>query len=123
MDGHTSKFHTNRFCMRETSHIMGQCEIYSCGSSVSVATSLLAGRSGFDPGSGREGDVSVPASRPVSCPMEPRGSSLAGKAPGGVNLTTHLHLMLRLRMHGAISPLSNTSSLRDASLIGYVHMK
>jgi hypothetical protein len=34
----------------------------------------------------------------------------------GVKLTTYLHLVPRSRMHGAILPLSNTPSWRDAQL-------
>jgi hypothetical protein len=33
-----------------------------------------------------------------------------------LNLTTHLHLVSRLRMRGAILPLPNTPSWRDAQL-------
>jgi hypothetical protein len=42
---------------------------------------------------------------------------------GGAKLTTHLYLMLRLRMRGAIPPIPPTSSWRGAQLsIGYVFM-
>jgi hypothetical protein len=33
-----------------------------------------------------------------------------------VKLTTHLRLVPKIRMHGDIPPLPNTSSLRDATL-------
>jgi hypothetical protein len=36
------------------------------------------------------------------------------KGTRGVKLTTHLHLVPRSRMHGAIPPLPNTSSWRGA---------
>jgi len=41
---------------------------------------------------------------PTSNPMGTRGS--LGQSGRGVKLTTHLHLVQSLRMHGAISPLS-----------------
>jgi hypothetical protein len=42
---------------------------------------------------------------PASYPMGTMGSFPGGKAPGIVKLTTHLHLVPRLIMRGAIPPL------------------
>jgi hypothetical protein len=53
---------------------------------------------------------------PPFCPMDTRGSFSGRKAACGVKLTTHLRLMPRSRMHGAISTLPNTSSWRGALL-------
>jgi hypothetical protein len=43
---------------------------------------------------------------PASYPVGTRGFSPGSKAAGGVKLITHLHLMPRSRMRGAIPPLS-----------------
>jgi hypothetical protein len=42
------------------------------------------------------------------------GSFPGGNAARGMKLTTHLHLVQRSRMRGAIPPLPNTSSWRGA---------
>jgi hypothetical protein len=42
---------------------------------------------------------------PASYPMGTRGSFLGGKAAGACTLTTHLHIVPRSRMRGAIPPL------------------
>jgi hypothetical protein len=42
---------------------------------------------------------------PASYPVITRGSFPGGKATGGVKPTTHLHLVPKSRMHGAITPL------------------
>jgi hypothetical protein len=42
---------------------------------------------------------------PASYPMGTRGSFPGGKAAGGVKLTTHLHIVSRSRLRGAIPPL------------------
>jgi hypothetical protein len=39
-----------------------------------------------------------------------RGALPVGKVPGGVKLTTHLHLVPMLRIRGHTPPLPNTSS-------------
>jgi len=44
------------------------------------------------------------------------GSYLSGKEAGDVKPTARLHLVPRLRMHGAIPPLPNTSSWHGALL-------
>jgi hypothetical protein len=41
-----------------------------------------------------------------SCPVGTGNSSPRGKAARGVKLTTHLHLLLRLRMHRSVPLLS-----------------
>jgi hypothetical protein len=38
-------------------------------------------------------------------PTHPLDQCVPGTLPPGVKLTTHLHVMLRLRLHGAIHPL------------------
>jgi len=43
--------------------------------------------------------------RPAFHPMGTEGPFPRIKAGGGMRLTTHLHLVPRLRMHGAIPPL------------------
>jgi hypothetical protein len=52
---------------------------------------------------------------PTQPPIQwvPGALSLGIKRPG-VKLTTHLHLVPRPRMYGAIPPLPNTSSWRGA---------
>jgi len=47
-------------------------------------------------------------------PISLLSNSYRGWSGRGVNLTTHLHLVPRSRMHGAIPPLPNTSSWRGA---------
>jgi hypothetical protein len=42
---------------------------------------------------------------PASYPVGTRGSFSGGKVARGMKLTTHLHLVLRSRMRGAIPPL------------------
>jgi hypothetical protein len=46
---------------------------------------------------------------PASYPMGTGGSFPGGKVAGGMKLNIHLHIVLRLRMCGAIPPLPNTS--------------
>jgi len=53
---------------------------------------------------------------PASYPMGTRDSFPRGKAAGGVKLTTHLHLVSKSRILGAIPPLPNTPSWRGAQL-------
>jgi hypothetical protein len=50
----------------------------------------------------------------ASYPMGTGYSFGGGEAAGVVKLTTHLHLVLGLRMRGATPPLLNTSSWRGA---------
>jgi hypothetical protein len=54
---------------------------------------------------------------PASYPVGAGGLFPWGKAARCVNLTTHLHLVLRSRMRGAISPLPNTPSWRCGQLM------
>jgi len=52
-----------------------------------------------------------------------QGLFLQGQSSWCVKLTTHLHLVLKLRMHGNISPLNLMSSWCGASLSrGYIFM-
>jgi hypothetical protein len=53
---------------------------------------------------------------PASYPMGTRGFFHRGKSDRGVTLTTHLHLVPRSRMRGAVTPLTNTPSRRGAQL-------
>jgi len=48
--------------------------------------------------------------------MGTRGSFPGGKAAGGVKLTTHVYLVPRSRMCGAIPPLPSMHSWRGAQL-------
>jgi hypothetical protein len=57
-----------------------------------------------------------PASRPALEPDGYQGLVPWRQSGRGVKLTTHLHLVPRSRIHGAIPPLSNTSSWRGAQL-------
>jgi len=55
------------------------------------------------------------ASRPALGPTQPPIQRAAGILPPGqsdrsVKVTTHLYLMMRLRIHGAIPPLPHMSS-------------
>jgi hypothetical protein len=75
-------------------------------SSVSIATVLLTGRPGFDSRLKLEMFPFLTASRPAWWPtLIPMSLSPAVNRPGLVKLTTHLHLVPRLRMRGAIPPL------------------
>jgi hypothetical protein len=68
----------------------------------------------------------VTASRPAlgahttSYPMCARGSFPRKSSGRVVKLTTHLHLMPRLRMRGAVPPLPHTSSWRGALSLPYM---
>jgi hypothetical protein len=57
------------------------------------------------------GGITEPPTQWVSVAL-----SLGVKAGGGVKLTTHFHLVPRLRMRGAIPLLPNMPSWRDAQL-------
>jgi hypothetical protein len=53
---------------------------------------------------------------PAFYPMGARGSFPGDKSSGGVQLTTHLHLVPRSRMRGAIPPLAQYASKCGAQL-------
>jgi len=57
------------------------------------------------------GSGAHPASYPTGMGYFP-----GGKGGRGVKLATHIHLVLRSRMHGAITPFPNTPSWRGAQL-------
>jgi hypothetical protein len=50
-------------------------------------------------------------SRPACYQMGTDGSFPEGKEAGGVKLTSHLHLVLRLRMCGAVLPLAHRDNV------------
>jgi hypothetical protein len=50
------------------------------------------------------------ASRPTLGPIQPPVRCVPGALSPGVKLTTHLHLVLRLRIHGAVPSLPHTYS-------------
>jgi len=47
----------------------------------------------------------ISGAHPASYPMGTSEHLPRGKVVGGMKLDTHLHLVLRLRMHGTIPPL------------------
>jgi hypothetical protein len=51
---------------------------------------------------------------PDTYPVGTGGSYAWSKAAGGVKLTTHLHLMPRLKMFSSITPYPHASSWRGA---------
>jgi hypothetical protein len=53
---------------------------------------------------------------PASYPMANGSFFLGDKAARGLNLTTHLYLVPRIRTRGAVPPLPHTSSRRGTSL-------
>jgi len=58
-----------------------------------------------------------PALGPIQPPLQQVPGALTSGEGGscrGVKVTSHLHLILRSRMRGAIPPLPNTSKWRDA---------
>jgi hypothetical protein len=70
----------------------------------------------LNPGRGWEFFSSLPRAdrlwaHPASYPMGTRGSFPGGKAAGVAKLTTHLHLVPKLRMHRAIPPLPQYASM------------
>jgi hypothetical protein len=80
--------------------------------SVGIATGLRAGRPGFDFRHGMKSYLYTTAFRPAlgSIPgFFPRGWSSRG-----IKLTTILHLVLRLKIRGAMTPLPPISSWRGA---------
>jgi hypothetical protein len=79
--------------------------IHFMGSSVSIVTRLRAGRQELDSRQGQRSHVSlchrlqnVSGAHPDFCPMGIEGSFPESKAAAGVKLTTHLHIMPRLRI-------------------------
>jgi len=85
-------------------------------SSVGIETRLRAGRPGLNSRHGMWWDFISSVARPDRLWGPP---SLLGLFPWGgngrgVKLTTHLHVMPRLGMRGAMPPLPNTSSWRGA---------
>jgi hypothetical protein len=97
-------------------------ELYSRCSSVNTVTSLRAGRPWFDSWQGQWRNIfsspprpyrhwGPPNLLPAGCrELFPRG----GQSGRVVNLTVHLHLLLRLTIHGVIPPLPHTSSWHGA---------
>jgi hypothetical protein len=84
----------------------------SRGESVIIVTRLRAGRPGFDSRQGRIGGIFLLATMSESTfgPKQPSTQWVRGLFPQGqdgldVKLATHPHLMPRLRMLGAVSPL------------------
>jgi hypothetical protein len=78
---------------------------------ISLETRLRTGLPGFDSGHG-QGFISSSPPRPDRLWAHPASSSMgtessfnASKVTGGVKLTSHLHVVPRLRMRGAILPL------------------
>jgi hypothetical protein len=90
-------------------------------SSFSIVTRLRAGQPGFDSRQGQRIFLLVTASRPALGRAQPPIQWLPGALPQwwsgwGVKLTTHLHVVPRLRMCGYILPLPHTSSRRGTYL-------
>lgn len=54
---------------------------------------------------------------------ECRGSFSGVKATKGAELTTHLHLVTKLRIRGSVSPLFHASSWRDTSTFCICRLK
>jgi hypothetical protein len=81
------------------------------GISVSIVTRLRAGRQGFDSRQEQLWDFSLrrvqtqSGAHPASYTVGTGGSFSGSKAARSVELTTHLHLVQRLRIGGAIHPL------------------
>jgi hypothetical protein len=77
---------------------------------VSIVTRLWSGRPGFDSRQEQEFFLFATAFRQTSLLFnEEREIFTWVKGVRGVKLTTHLHLVQRLRMRGAIPPLPHTS--------------
>jgi len=77
-------------------------------SSVSIVTRLRAGRLGFN---SRHGNTApIPGLGHSQPPVQwVRSFFIRGKGDWDVKLTTHLHLVPRLRMPGDLHPLPHTS--------------
>jgi hypothetical protein len=86
--------------------------IYVCrGSSVSAVITLSDGRSQFYFQQGQGLFLFATAFRPALGPTQPPIQWVPLVFSPGVQFTTHLHLMPRLRMLGAVSPLLHMSLL------------
>jgi hypothetical protein len=82
-------------------------------SSVCIVTTLRAGRMGLGFREGQRVFLSATASSPALEPTQPHIKWIPGvKRPG--REATHLNLVLRLSVHGAIPPLPNASSWHSA---------
>jgi hypothetical protein len=78
-------------------------------SSVSIVARLWEGRSGFDSRQGQGLYFFATAPRPNLGPTQPPNQWVQVVPSPEVKLTTQIHVVPRLRMHGAILPLPHTS--------------
>jgi hypothetical protein len=86
-------------------------------SSLSIVTRLWVGQPGFDSWQSIMSIMSRPTLGSTQPPIQWVPGLFSWRQSGqGMKLTTHLHLVLRLRMLGAIPPLPHMSAWRGAYL-------